>query len=193
MDKILFIFAILQYKFLYMVMDSAGFDETGWKPGCLKPNYVVVWGRWMQWVGPEEIKPHTRTIIETITALYSISYNPHFQRNNREWILLKYMSNNFNFKLSSRWFLIKNPNPGFVFGGVRVERDREREGWGMPGKLWNLRGWQKTPTSRISYSSFLGGGRHCWVAREGKGRCWQASRSNYFHMWHTLLTLYTLV
>ena len=56
--------------------------------GCLKPSYVLgpaLWpvsgeGGCSEGGGPNEIKSQTRTILVTINTLYSITYNPYFQK-----------------------------------------------------------------------------------------------------------------
>ena len=57
------------------------------RPGCLKPRYVpelalgpLSGEGGCSEEGPKERKSQIRTILETINTLYSISYNPQFQK-----------------------------------------------------------------------------------------------------------------
>ena len=59
------------------------------RQGCLKPGSVLGTALWplpgqdgCSEKGPNEIKSQTRTILETINTLYTISYNPHFKKKN---------------------------------------------------------------------------------------------------------------
>ena len=59
--------------------------------GCLKPSYILGPALWLvsgdggcSAEGGQEIKSQTRIILVTINTLYSISYNPYFQKNDHE-------------------------------------------------------------------------------------------------------------
>ena len=84
----------------------------------------------------EIIKSQTRTILETINTLCTISYNPHFQK--RGGVNYSY---NSNLKLSSKMNFDKESKSRiirFLFFLLR-----RRGLGGMLVKLWILRGCQK--------------------------------------------------
>ena len=164
-----------------MVLDSEGCNETGWKPGltfhlCSGARPMAfVWGRWLQRRGPKGIKSQTRTILETINTLYSISW------------LLKYKPYNSNFKFSSKWVLT-------IF--FWESRDEKRRVCARSCGHWENKKY--LTSGFFIFPSFGGSGGGGGVGRggrawQGKGRCWQGNESNYFHMWHTVSTQYTLL